>query len=53
MSEKEIKEMIEGLKAYKRKITSSKKASREFLIRLGLVDEMGNLKEPYKPLCTQ
>ncbi len=53
MSNKEIKEMVKGMKAYAKEVTSSKEASREFLVRVGVVDKKGKLKEPYKPQCTQ
>lgn len=53
MTDKEIKEMVKGLKAYKKKVTASKEASRKFLVELGIVDKKGNIQEPYKPLCTQ
>ena len=53
MSEKEQKELLEGLKEYKRKVTRSKKASRKFLERLGIVDSDGNKTEAYKDLCIQ
>ena len=52
MSEREIKEMVKGLKAYKKKVTASKEASRNFLIELGVVDKDGNRTEPYKHLPT-
>lgn len=53
MSNTEIKELVKGLKAYKKEVTASKEASREFLIRVGIVTEKGNLTKPYKHLCIQ
>lgn len=53
MSRKEIKEMVKGLKAYKKEVTSSKEASRQFLIELGVVDKDGNRTEHFKHLCIQ
>ena len=43
--------MIDGLKDYTDKIASSKKESREFLVRAGIVNQEGKLTEPYKNLC--
>ena len=36
MENKEIKELLEGLEEYRKEVTSSKKKSREFLIRVGI-----------------
>ena len=53
MSDKEIKEMIKGLKAYKSKVAANKEASRKFLIELGVVDKDGNKTEHFQHLCIQ
>lgn len=50
MSNKEIKVLLKGLKKYKKKVTSSKKKSRKFLIRVGIVNKNGELTQPYKNL---
>ena len=51
MSDKEVQEFQEILKAYKKKVTRSKEASREFLVELGVLTEKGNLRKQYKNLC--
>ena len=53
MTEKEIEEMKKGLKQYQKKVTSSKEASRKFLIELGVVDKDGNRTEHFQHLCIQ
>ena len=53
MTEKEIKEMKIGLKEYQKKVTSSKEASRKFLVELGVVDKEGNRTEHFQNLCIQ
>ena len=45
--------MMEGLKEYQKKVTSSKEASRKFLIELGVVDKDGNRTEHFQYLCIQ
>jgi len=47
------KEMMNGLKEYQKKVTSSKEASRKFLIELGMVDKNGNLTAHFQHLCIQ
>ena len=53
MTETEIKNLLKELKDYKKKVTSSKKASQEFLVDLGVVDKEGNKTKQYKNLCIQ
>lgn len=53
MSEKERKEFSTAIKKYTEKLSKSKKASKDFLVRTGIITEKGNLREPYKHLCIQ
>jgi hypothetical protein len=53
MSNSEKKELLKELKQYKKEVTASKKASREFLVNLGVVDKDGNKTKEYKNLCIQ
>lgn len=46
----DIKEIKKMLKAYCSEITSGAKLSKEFLIRVGIFNEDGELTEPYKNL---
>lgn len=51
MTEQERKEFIKILERYKRKFAKNKNASREFLIKVGIYTEKGNLRKNYKHLC--
>lgn len=51
MTNKEIKDLVKGLKDYKKKVSASKKEARGFLVRVGVVDENGKKQDPYKKLC--
>ncbi|MHC1776955.1 MAG: hypothetical protein AB9834_16245 [Lentimicrobium sp.] len=52
MSNNEIKEFDAIIKAYGKKIANSKKASEKLLIDIGVITEKGNVRKPYKELCT-
>ena len=51
MTEHEREKLKKALKAYKKEVTSSKKASQQFLIELGVFTNKGNLRKGYKNLC--
>ncbi|WP_175459600.1 hypothetical protein [Pedobacter sp. ok626] len=53
MSEKERKEFSTAIKKYTERLSKSKKESKEFLVRSGIITEKGNFREPYKHLCIQ
>ena len=53
MSDSDKKQLLKELKDYKKKVTSSKNASRKFLIDLGVVDKDGNKTKAYQNLCIQ
>lgn len=52
MSDKERKQFSEAIKRYTSKLSRNKKASKQFLIDTGIITEKGNLREPYRQLCT-
>ena len=45
---KETKKVIEDMKKYSRKVTSSREKSRKFLVNAGICTVKGNLKQVYK-----
>ncbi len=47
MNSKEHKEYLEEFKKYSKKITSSKKEAKKFLVRSGIHDNKGELSEAY------
>lgn len=53
MNESNKKQLLKELKDYKKEVTSSKNASRKFLVDLGVVDKDGNKTKEYKNLCIQ
>ena len=53
MNKTEIEKFDAKLKAYGRKVTSSKKKSEEFLHKIGVTTKDGNLSKHYKNICTQ
>jgi hypothetical protein len=53
MCNKEIEKLDLRLKAYGKKIASSKQKSEEFLYKIGVTTKKGELTERYKDLCTQ
>ena len=52
MSKTEIEKFDAALKAYGKEIASSKKKSEEFLVRIGVITKKGNIRKPYRNLCT-
>jgi hypothetical protein len=53
MSEKERREFSEAIKKYTQKLSKSKKESKDFLVRTGIITKKGNFREPYRHLCIQ
>ncbi|HEX5154284.1 MAG TPA: hypothetical protein VFW07_22705 [Parafilimonas sp.] len=51
MSDKEREEFIKALKTQTEKLSKNKKASRKFLVDVGIITKKGNLRKPYKHLC--
>jgi hypothetical protein len=49
MEEKELEQYIAMVRAYSAKLLATPGASRDFLMRAGIVDAEGNLTEPYRP----
>jgi hypothetical protein len=52
MSDKEIKTVIQDIKAHGKKISKSKRASDEYLRKLGVISSTGKVKKAYEELCT-
>lgn len=50
MSDKEKREFSAILQQYKEKLSGNKKASRQFLVDVGIITPKGNLRKPYKHL---
>ena len=48
MSEEETKAYIAEMKRFTKKVSSSPKESRRFLVKAGILTPKGNLKKPYK-----
>lgn len=53
MCSKEIEKFDAKLKAYGKKVASSKEKSQDFLYKIGVTTKNGNLTKNYKNLCTQ
>jgi len=51
MTIQEREKLKKALKTYKKVVTSSKKASRQFLVQLGVFTKSGNIRKEYKNLC--
>ena len=51
MTTQERENLKKALKTYKKRVTSSKKASRNFLIELGVFTKNGKVRKEYKNLC--
>jgi hypothetical protein len=49
MNEKELEEYLATIRAYSAKLLATPGASRDFLVRAGIVDKDGNLTELYRP----
>ena len=52
MSKLEIEKFAAKIKAYGRKVASSKKKSEDFLYKIGVTTKDGELSINYKNLCT-
>lgn len=48
MTEKEVEKSVEDMKKFTKKVTSSKRKAREFLVRAGISTPTGRLTKPYK-----
>ena len=48
MTEKEVKAYLAEMKKFADKVSSSPKASRDFLVKAGILTPKGNLKKPYR-----
>ena len=52
MCKTDIEKFETALKAYGKSISSSKRKSEDYLVRIGVVTKKGNLSKHYKNLCT-
>lgn len=52
MSNKEREELNKAIKEYGREVSTNKEASKQLLINIGVMTEKGNIRKPYKRLCT-
>jgi hypothetical protein len=48
MTDQETKEYVDEMKKYTKKIATSSKKSKDFLVKAGICTPKGNLKKPYK-----
>jgi hypothetical protein len=48
MSEKDKKKLIQDMKAYAKKVSSSNEEAKKFLFKTGMYTRSGNLKSAYK-----
>ena len=53
MSDQERSEILKSVEKTKKKLAKDEKASKDFLIDLGIYTRKGNLKRNYKHLCIQ
>jgi len=53
MTEQERQILLKALEKRHKKAVKSKKAALRFLIEIGALTEKGNLRAPYKNVCTQ
>lgn len=53
MTDQERNELLKIIEKYKKTFLGDEKASKEFLIELGIYTEKGNLRKNYKHLCIQ
>jgi hypothetical protein len=51
MTHEEIEDLKEKIEKYEKKVTKSKKASRSFLVELGIFTKSGKLTKNYENLC--
>jgi len=52
MSENELKVLSDSIKQYTLRVANDKKESKKFLISVGILNQNGKFKKPYKKLCT-
>ena len=52
MSDKEIKTVIQDIKAHGKKISESKRSSDAYLRKLGVITPSGKVRKAYQELCT-
>lgn len=52
MSDQEIKDLSRAMKKFAQKLSKNKKASKDFLVKTGIITSKGNLRQPYRNLCT-
>jgi hypothetical protein len=52
MTKKELQELLDLMEAMRKKLKGDKKASRKFLVDAGIFTDKGNLRKPYRELCT-
>jgi hypothetical protein len=50
MTDQERAQFFKDAEAYRKKITSSPEAAKQFLVRVGICTPKGNLRKPYKHL---
>ena len=53
MTEDERVDLLKSMEKYKQKFSGNQKASREFLVKIGIYTAKGNLKKNYRNLCIQ
>ena len=53
MTEEERLDLLKSMEKYKQMLSGNQKASREFLVRIGIYTVKGNLKKNYRNLCIQ
>jgi hypothetical protein len=51
MSQKERDEFAKQAIAHRKSVTANAKASKQFLIAVGVLTPKGNLRKPAKPAC--
>jgi hypothetical protein len=51
MDDNKISALIEKLEKYRKTMETNQKASKEFLIKVGVVTKKGDLRANYKHLC--
>ena len=53
MCKSEMSKFDAALTSYEKKVSYNKGQSQKLLIKIGVITEKGNLRKPYKNLCTQ
>lgn len=51
MKNTEVKTILNKIEQHKREISSSKEASKAFLVKAGILEKNGKLSKNYKSLC--